>query len=59
MTKYKIAYAKLLKRGFYDNEIDTEKLAYIIDTNYYGWADLTKKSIARIMAYVCKTGFEE
>lgn len=57
MTKYEIAYNKLLKRGFYEEEINQEKLHYIIDTNYKGWANLSEKSICKIMYFCCKSGF--
>jgi hypothetical protein len=57
MSKYETAYKKLLKRGFYEDEIDTEKLACIISANYKGWADLSEKSMKYIMFYTCKSGF--
>lgn len=59
MNAYKMAYKKLLNRGFYEEEIDSEKLYFIISKNYKGWADLSERSIDMIQAYVCKTGFEE
>jgi hypothetical protein len=55
MTTYEIAYKKLIKRGFYEREINTEKLQYIIRTNYKGWADLSDKSMDFIAFNVCKT----
>jgi len=55
MTTYQRAYNKLIARGFYHYEINTEKLRYIISNNYKGWADLSTKSMDYIAFYVCKT----
>lgn len=55
MTRYEIAYKKLLKRGFYASEISADKLHYIISANYKGWANLSDKSMDFIAFNVCKS----
>ena len=55
MTTYKMAYKKLLERHFYAHEIDEDKLHFIIETNYRGWADLSAKSMDKIAFSVCNT----